>query len=203
MMEALDLRESQVLEFIKKEVDRCNYPPSVREIGKAVGIPSTSTVHNCLASLESKGYIRRGTTLPRAIELLKTHTGRPVQRCCFAPLVGNITAGRPILAEENLEGYFPLPPEVAPDGNCFVLKVQGDSMIGAGIQNGDYVIIRRQKTAHSGEIVAALLGDEATIKRFFLEGNYIRLQPENEAYQPILTREAEILGKVVAIYRRL
>ncbi|MBS3943473.1 MAG: transcriptional repressor LexA [Dethiobacter sp.] len=202
-MEALDPRESQVLEFIEKEVARCNYPPSVREIGKAVGIPSTSTVHNCLASLESKGYIRRSSTLPRAIELLKSEISGPAKRCFFAPLVGAITAGRPILAEENLEGYFPLPAEVAPGGNCFVLKVQGDSMIGAGIQNGDYVVIRRQKTAHNGEIVAALLGDEATVKRFFLEGDYIRLQPENEAYQPIKTREAVILGKVVAIYRRL
>ena len=202
-METLDPREMQVLEFIKKEVARCNYPPSVREIGKAVGIPSTSTVHSCLESLESKGYIRRSSTLPRAIEILDQARGGSVQRCYFAPLVGKINAGQPIFAEENREGYFPLPPDIAPGGSCFVLRVQGDSMTGAGIEDGDFVVIRRQKTAENGEIVAAIKGDEATIKRFFLEADGIRLQPENDSYQPIYTREAEILGKVVAIYRRL
>jgi len=202
-MERLDQREIQVLEFIKKEVARCNYPPSVREIGKAVGIPSTSTVHSCLESLESKGYIRRSSTLPRAIELLDQASGGSSQRCYYAPLVGKITAGHPILAEENREGYFPLPPDIAPGGSCFVLQVQGDSMTGAGIVDGDFVVIRQQKTAENGEIVAALMGEEATIKRFFLEADGIRLQPENDSYQPIYTREAEILGKVVAIYRKM
>lgn len=202
-METLDPREMQVLEFIKKEVARCNYPPSVREIGKAVGIPSTSTVHSCLESLESKGYIRRSSTLPRAIEILDQARGGLGQRCYYAPLVGKITAGHPILAEENREGYFPLPPDIAPGGSCFVLQVQGDSMTGAGIVDGDFVVIRQQKTAENGEIVAALMGEEATIKRFFLEADGIRLQPENDSYQPIYTREAEILGKVVAIYRKM
>lgn len=202
-METLNPRETQVLEFIKKEVARCNYPPSVREIGKAIGILSTSTVHSCLESLESKGYIRRSSTLPRAIEILDQARGGSVQRCYFAPLVGKINAGQPIFAEENREGYFPLAPDIAPGGSCFVLRVQGDSMTGAGIEDGDFVVIRRQKTAENGEIVAAIIGDEATIKRFFLEADGIRLQPENDSYQPIYTREAEILGKVVAIYRRL
>ncbi len=202
-MDTLSPRETQVLEFIKKEVARCNYPPSVREIGKALGIPSTSTVHSCLASLEAKGYIRRSSTRPRAIELLQRAGNGEGQRCFFAPLIGRITAGHPILAEENREGYFPVPPEIAPGSNCFVLRVQGDSMTGAGIYDGDYVIIRQQQTAENGEIVAALLGDEATIKRFFLEKEGIRLQPENPAYDPILTREVEILGKVVGLFRRL
>ncbi len=202
-METLNPRETQVLEFIKKEVARCNYPPSVREIGKAVGILSTSTVHGCLESLEAKGYIRRSSTMPRAIQILDQARGGTDQRCYFAPLVGKINAGHPILAEENREGYFPIPPDIAPGGNCFVLRVQGDSMTGAGIQNGDFVIIRQQKTADNGEIVAALIGDEATVKRFFLEADEIRLQPENDAYAPIYTREAEILGKVVGIFRKM
>ena len=202
-MDTLGPRETQVLEFIKKEVARCNYPPSVREIGEALGIPSTSTVHGCLESLEDKGYIRRGGTRPRAIELLEQAGGAHGRRCYFAPLVGRITAGAPILAEENREGYFPLPPEIAPGGNCFVLRVEGDSMSGAGIQDGDFVIIRQQKTAENGEIVAALMENEATIKRFYRENEGFRLQPENENFEPIYTREAEIMGKVVAIFRKL
>jgi repressor LexA len=124
------------------------------------------------------------------------------KRCFFAPLVGRITAGQPVLAEENLEGYFPLPAEIAPGGSCFVLRVEGDSMIGAGIFDGDYVIVRQQQTAENGDIVAALLGDEATVKRFYRENGTIRLQPENENYEPIISREVQILGKVVGLFRR-
>ncbi len=202
-MDTLEPREKQVLEFIQKEVARCNYPPSVREIGQALGIRSTSTVHGYLAALETKGYIRRRSTKPRAIEILDQARSGPKQRCYFAPLIGRIKAGLPILAEENLEGYFPLPPEIAPGGSCFVLRVEGESMSGAGIQDGDYVIIRQQKTAENSEIVAALLGDEATVKRFFREKDGIRLQPENDNFEPILTHEVEILGKVVGIFRKL
>lgn len=202
-MEPLNHREKQMLDFIKKEVARCNYPPSVREICKALAIPSTSTVHGCLESLESKGYIRRGSTKPRAIEILDQHGAELSKRCFFAPLVGRITAGQPVLAEENLEGYFPLPPEIAPGGSCFVLRVEGDSMTGAGIMDGDYVIVRQQHTAENGDIVAALLEDEATIKRFYRENGTIRLQPENDRYQPIISREAQILGKIVGIFRKL
>jgi len=202
-MEALELREAQVLSYIKKEVDRCNYPPSVREIGRAVGIRSTSTVHSCLASLESKGYIRRGSALPRAIEILDQVRDNSSQRCLYAPIVGRITAGQPVLAEENRESYFPLPPEIAQGENMFVLRVQGNSMSGAGIQDGDFVVVRRQNTAQNGEIVAAMLDHEATVKRFYLETDGIRLQPENDSYGPIISKEVEILGKVVALYRRL
>lgn len=201
-MEPLNHREKQVLDFIKKEVARCNYPPSVREICRALAIPSTSTVHACLASLERKGYIRRDATKPRAIELLEQLGTVLSKRCFFAPLVGRITAGQPVLAEENLEGYFPLPAEIAPGGSCFVLRVEGDSMIGAGIFDGDYVIVRQQQTAENGDIVAALLGDEATVKRFYRESGTIRLQPENENYEPIISREVQILGKVVGLFRR-
>lgn len=202
-MEALEVREKQVLDFIKKEVARCNYPPSVREICQALAIRSTSTVHGCLESLETKGYIRRGSTKPRAIEILEQSAADMGRRCFFAPLIGRITAGQPVLAEENLEGYFPIPPEIAPGGSCFVLRVDGNSMSGAGILNGDFVIVRQQKTAENGEIAAVMLNDEATVKRFYREKESFRLQPENEEYKPIYTDNVEILGKVVGIFRRL
>ncbi|MEW5785313.1 MAG: transcriptional repressor LexA [Bacillota bacterium] len=202
-MEPLEVREKEVLDFIKKEVARCNYPPSVREICQALAIRSTSTVHGCLESLENKGYIRRGSTKPRAIEILEQSAADMSRRCFFAPLIGRITAGQPVLAEENLEGYFPIPPEIAPGGSCFVLRVDGDSMSGAGILNGDFVIVRQQKTAENGEIAAVMLNDEATVKRFYQEKESFRLQPENEAYKPIYTNDLEILGKVVGIFRRL
>jgi repressor LexA len=202
-MEPLNNRLKQVLEFIKTEVDRCNYPPSVREICRALEIRSTSTVHAYLEALEKKGYIRRGLTKPRAIELLTDGRGGAAKRCIFVPLVGRITAGRPVLAEENREGYFPLPPHFAAGGDFFVLRVEGNSMSGAGILDGDYVVVRQQKVVENGEIAALLLGEEATVKRFYREQDGFRLQPENAAYKPIFTREAEILGKVSAIFRKL
>lgn len=201
-MKPLNPRQSKVLEFIKAEVERCNYPPSVREIGWALGISSTSTVHAYLEALEERGYIRRDATKPRAIELLPSAMGT-MKRCAFVPLVGRITAGRPILAEENLEGYFPLPHQFAEAGSYFVLRVEGDSMSGAGILDGDFAVIRQQETVENGEIAAVRLGDEATIKRFYREKNGFRLQPENENYEPILTVEVEILGKVAALFRKL
>ncbi len=202
-MEPLTDKQRRVLKFIEQEVARCNYPPSVREIGKALGISSTATVHGYLDLLEEKGYITRMATKPRAIKLLVSTEGNPELKCSFAPLVGRITAGLPVLAEENREGYFPIPEHLSVGENCFVLKVEGDSMIEAGINDGDYVIVRQQFSAENGEIVAALLDEEATVKRFFREINGIRLQPENSSYEPIIAADVNILGKVVALFRKL
>lgn len=202
-MKALTEKQKRVLKFIEHEVARCNYPPSVREIGKALGISSTATVHAYLEILENKGYISRMASKPRAIKLLINTEGVPDMKCVFAPLVGRIAAGKPILAEENREGYFPVPDHLYTGEGCFVLKVSGESMVGAGIQDGDYVIIRQQNTADNGDIVAALLEDEATIKRFFREIDSYRLQPENEAFDPILVNEIEILGKVIGLFRKV
>lgn len=202
-MEPLTEKQRRVLQFIEQEVARCNYPPSVREIGKALGISSTATVHGYLDLLEEKGYIMRMATKPRAIKLLVSTEGDPDLKCSFAPLIGRIAAGMPLLAAENREGYFPIPDHLSVGENCFVLKVVGDSMIDAGINDGDYVIVRQQFSAENGEIVAALIDDEATIKRFFRENGGFRLQPENSIYPPILVSDVEILGKVVALFRKL
>ncbi len=202
-MEPLTEKQRRVLQFIEQEVARCNYPPSVREIGKALGISSTATVHGYLDLLEEKGYIMRMATKPRAIKLLVSTEGDPDLKCSFAPLIGRVAAGMPVLAAENREGYFPIPDHLSVGENCFVLKVVGDSMIDAGINDGDYVIVRQQFSAENGEIVAALIDDEATIKRFFRESSGFRLQPENSIYPPILVNDVEILGKVVALFRKL
>lgn len=202
-MEPLTEKQRRVLQYIEQEVARCNYPPSVREIGKALGISSTATVHGYLDLLEEKGYIKRMATKPRAIKLLLSAEGDPDLKCSFAPLIGRVAAGLPLLAAENREGYFPIPDHLSVGENCFVLKVVGDSMIEAGINDGDYVIVRQQFSAENGEIVAALIDDEATIKRFFRENGGFRLQPENSIYPPILVSEVEILGKVVALFRKL
>ena len=197
-MEDLTPRQRQVLVFIQDSLAEHGLPPTRAEIAEALGFKSANAAEEHLRALQRKGVIELRPGASRGIQLkdsLRDQIG--------LPLIGRVAAGRPILAEENREGYLPVPPEVAPGSNCFVLQVQGDSMTGAGIYDGDYVIIRQQHTAENGEIVAALLGDEATIKRFFLEKDGIRLQPENASYDPILTREAEILGKVVGLYRRL
>ncbi len=202
-MEPLTEKQERVLKFIEREVERCNYPPSVREIGKALGISSTATVHSYLDILESKGYISRMAAKPRAIRLLRETGNNPEKMFSFAPLVGKVTAGRPILAEENREGFFPVPPAISRGEGCFVLKISGESMSGAGIHDGDFVIVRQQSSADNGEIVAVLLGEEATVKRFFKEKDFFRLQPENNAFEPILTENAEILGKVIGLFRKL
>lgn len=202
-VEPLTEKQKRVLMFIEQEVERCNYPPSVREMCRALGISSTATVHSYLDILEQKGYISREATRPRAIKLLYKTGEENEKRCSFIPLIGSITAGQPILAEENREGYFPLPDTIANGQECFALRVSGKSMSGAGIQNGDFVIVKQQQTAQDGDIVAALLGEEATIKRFYREKDYIRLQPENDAFSPILTREVEIIGKVIGLFRKL
>ncbi|OUM98082.1 MAG: repressor LexA [Firmicutes bacterium ZCTH02-B6] len=201
-MNDLTPRQRQILEFIKREVQQRGYPPSVREIGQAVGLSSSSTVHGHLNKLEEKGYIRRDPTKPRAIEVLEP-SGAPSGSVIYAPVVGRVTAGEPILAVENIEGYFPLAREFAGAGELFLLQVRGDSMIKAGILDGDYVIVRQQPDALNGDIVVALLGEEATVKRFYRENGHVRLQPENDAYPPIVARDVQILGKVIGVYRRL
>ena len=200
----LNSKQRRVLEFIDREVNRCGYPPSVREICREMGFKSSSTAHAYLKVLEWKGYIRRDPAKPRAISLVSAHRLETGIHCRQAPVIGRITAGRPILAEENFQGYLPLPADLAAGSELFVLAVEGDSMQGAGIRHGDLAVVRRQNTADNGQIVAALLpGEEATIKRFYREHNTLRLQPENVKYQPIITTEATILGLVIAIFRKL
>lgn len=201
-MDDLSPRQRQILEFIRKEVATKGYPPSVREVGQAVGLSSSSTVHGHLNKLEERGYIRRDPTKPRAIELLDK--AAPVRKDIkYVPVVGKVTAGTPILAVENIEDFFPLPRDFANYEEVFMLKVRGESMIGAGILDGDYVVVRSQSHAENGDIVVALLEDEATVKRFYREADHIRLQPENEKMEPIIVKQCTILGKVVGLFRKL
>ncbi|WP_071394620.1 transcriptional repressor LexA [Bacillus tuaregi] len=206
-MAKLSKRQQDILEFIKNEVKQKGYPPSVREIGEAVGLASSSTVHGHLARLETKGLIRRDPTKPRAIEILDIDEDAHIPRSNVinVPIVGKVTAGQPITAIENVEEFFPLPESLAPsDEQLFMLEVMGDSMIEAGILDGDYVIVRQQSTANNGDIVVAMTDeDEATVKRFFKETDYFRLQPENSALDPIILRNVSILGKVIGVYRHI
>jgi len=200
----LSLRQTNILEFIKQEIRKKGYPPAVREIGEAVGLLSSSTVHGHLQTLEDKGYIRRDPTKPRAIEILDSSSDLlDAKKVVHIPIVGRVTAGQPILAVENLEGTFPLPADLVREDNVFMLRVQGESMIGAGILDGDFIIVRQQNEARNGEIVVALIGDEATVKRFFKERTLIRLQPENPSMEPIYSQDVSILGKVVGVFRSL
>lgn len=200
----LSTRQKQILAYIKETLRIKGYPPSVREIGEAVGLSSSSTVHSHLSKLEELGFIRRDPTKPRAIEVLDEAPWRQ-KALTPVPMVGRVTAGQPILAVENIEEVYPLPTEfVGNDDNVFMLAVRGDSMINAGILDGDLVIVREQNTARNGDIVVALLdGEEATVKRFYKERDYIRLQPENNYMEPIYSQNVTILGKVVGLYRRL
>ena len=192
-------KKMQILDFIRREIDDKGYPPSVREICLAVGLKSTSTVHAHLNRLEEEGYIRRDATKPRALELTDTATvrGRSV------PLVGRVTAGMPILAQQNIEDYYMLPQNLVGGDEVFILSVQGESMIEAGILDGDFVIVRRQSHAENGDIVVAMIDDEATVKRIFYEKTRVRLQPENSAMQPIYAREVTVLGRVIALFRQM
>lgn len=206
MMTNLSKRQREILDFIKRSVREKGYPPSVREIGKAVGLSSSSTVHGHLARLEAKGLIRRDPTKPRAIEILDNDSAIEADfNVRKVPVVGRVTAGQPITAIENIEDYFPLPENIAPGGDqVFMLEVIGDSMIEAGILDGDYVIVRQQQTAENGDIVVAMTeDDEATVKRFYKENNYIRLQPENSTMDPIIVTNVTILGKVIGVYRKI
>ncbi len=204
MMKSISKRQSEILDFIKTEVKDKGYPPSVREIGEAVGLASSSTVHGHLSRLEAKGFIRRDPTKPRAIEILDPNGVEELKApVVHIPLIGKVTAGQPITAIENIEEYFPVPERMnyAAD-QLFMLEIVGNSMIEAGILDGDYVIVKQQNTAENGEIVVAMTEeDEATVKRFFKEKNMFRLQPENSTMAPILLPKVSILGKVVGVYR--
>jgi repressor LexA len=206
-MNKVSKRQQEILEYIKDEVRKKGYPPSVREIGEAVGLASSSTVHGHLSRLEKKGYIRRDPTKPRAIEVLdlkgdETIDYSPQTATAYAPVIGKVTAGEPITAYENIEDYLPLPEKFVGDDKVFVLIIQGDSMIEAGIYDKDMVIVRQQQTANNGDIVVAMTeDDEATVKRFFKEKDFIRLQPENSAMEPIILTNCTILGKVIGVFR--
>src|SRR5690625_826181 len=206
-MTKLSKRQQMILDYIKSEVNTKGYPPSVREIAKAVGLASSSTVHGHLARIESKGYIRRDPTKPRAIEIIdkSIDSNIPRDEARYVPVIGKVTAGLPITAIENIEEYVPVPNmSASPDDNLFVLVIEGESMIEAGILDGDKVIVKQQNTAENGEIVVAMTEDEeATVKRFFKEKNHVRLQPENSFMEPIILDRVTILGKVVGLYREL
>lgn len=201
----LTKRQQEIFDFIKRYTDSNGYPPTVRDIGKAVGLASSSTVHAHLGNLEKLGLLRRDPTKPRAMELLDRATaGLRGKTRAGLPLVGQVAAGQPILAEENVEGYVVTPAAAGGDDGEYLLRIRGDSMRDAGILDGDLVVVHRQETASDGEIVVALLGDEATVKRFFREGDHVRLQPENEAMEPILVRDdVQVLGRVVGLMRSL
>ena len=197
-------RQQEIFQFIKRYASKYGYPPTVREIGKAVGLASSSTVHAHLANLEKYGVLRRDPTKPRAIELLYERAKKAVSPDEGAlPLVGRVAAGSPVLAEENIEDYVQVPSVAGGDEGQYVLQVSGESMRDAGILSGDYVVVRPQDTAGDGDIVVALLGDEATVKRFFRERDHVRLQPENPAMEPIRTRDVEVLGRVVGVFRKV
>ncbi|SHN17357.1 transcriptional repressor LexA [Gracilibacillus kekensis] len=206
-MTNLSKRQEEILAYIKEQVDLKGYPPSVREIGEAVGLASSSTVHGHLARLEKKGYIRRDPTKPRAIEVLQQEGefDIPKTEAMFAPVIGKVTAGLPITAVENIEEYIPIPNnEMHASEQLFVLIIEGDSMIEAGILDGDKVIVKQQNTAINGDIVVAMTEDsEATVKRFFKEKDHIRLQPENATMDALIYENVSILGKVVGLYRSL
>jgi repressor LexA len=204
-MSKLSNRQQAIIDFIRKEVREKGYPPSVREIGEAVGLASSSTVHGHLARLEKKGLIRRDPTKPRAIELLSEEDRFQddfEDSVVRVPVIGKVTAGQPITAIEDVEEYFPLPENIVTSDKVYMLRVSGNSMIEAGILDGDYVIVRQQHVANNGDIVVAMTEeDEATVKRFFKEKNHFRLQPENSTMEPIILDAVSILGKVIGVYR--
>jgi repressor LexA len=202
-------RQQEIWNFLVDYVDRHGYPPTVREIGQAIGLASPSTVHAHLANLERAGLLKRDPTKPRALELTgREQRGTTIEESRALPLVGEIAAGGPLLAEENIEDYMTVPEQLERGGADFLLRVKGDSMVNAGILDGDIVVVRRQQTAQNGDIVVALAGadeaaDEATVKRFFREDGRVRLQPENDALEPIYASHVQILGKVVGVFRAL
>jgi repressor LexA len=198
----LTKRQQEIFDYVKRHGTEHGYPPTVRDIGKAIGLTSSSTVHAHLANLEKLGLLRRDPTKPRAIEVLVDKAKAAVVPSGL-PLVGQVAAGQPVLADENIEEYVPVPPIAGGDEGEFVLRVTGDSMINAGIFDGDYVVVRPQDTAANGEIVVALVGEEATVKRFYRETDHVRLQPENDAVAPILSRDVKLVGRVVGVCRRV
>ena len=197
----ISAKQQEILEYIKETILKKGYPPSVREICEAVHLKSTSSVHSHLETLEENGYIRRDPTKPRTIEILDDNFNLTRREMVNIPVLGTVAAGQPILAQENIENYFPIPAELLPNQQTFMLRVKGDSMINAGIFNGDQIIVAQQETADNGEIVVALLDDSATVKRFFKENGHFRLQPENDTMEPIIVPDCQILGKVFGVFR--
>jgi len=205
----LTKRQQEIFDFIRKYSAKYGYPPTVRDIGKAVGLASSSTVHAHLANLEKIGLLRRDPSKPRAIELLDRAVGSAVEsvrgivRSDGLPVLGSVAAGQPILAEENIEDYVAVPDIAGGSDGEYVLRVRGDSMKDAGILEGDLVVVHSQQTARDGDVVVALLGEEATVKRFFREADHVRLQPENDTMEPIRSKEVKVLGRVVGLLRRI
>jgi len=199
----LSKKQMEILEYIKSEILRIGYPPAVREICEAVNLRSTSSVHAHLESLEKNGYIRRDPTKPRAIEITDDTFNLTRREMVNVPMVGQVAAGEPILAEQNITNYFPIPMEFMPNNETFMLTVKGESMVNVGIYDGDYVLVEKCQTARNGEIVVALVEDSATVKTFYKEEGFYRLQPENDYMDPIIVTECEILGKVIGVFRFL
>lgn len=212
----INKREKAILKYVEKQILTNGYPPSVREIGKAVGLSSTATVHGYLAKLEEKGYLKKEDKKGRTLKLLKGGNGEPIsnnknqgkdfytqRELVEVPVIGKITAGEPILAVENVTDTFPIPIDFVGNSEAFMLKVRGESMIEAGILDGDNILVKKQNTARNGEIVVALIGDEATVKTFYKESDHIRLQPENSSMDPIIVPTCEILGKVAGVFRKM
>jgi repressor LexA len=197
----ISAKQREILEYLKSQIINRGYPPAVREICEAVNLKSTSSVHSHLETLEKNGYIRRDPSKPRAIEVIDDEFNLTRRELVNVPIVGTITAGQPILAVENVEGYFPVPSEYMPNEETFMLKVKGDSMINVGIFDGDKILVEKISTAANGEIVVALIDDSVTVKTFYKEKGYYRLQPENDTMEPIIVPELTILGKVIGLFR--
>ena len=194
-------KQQEILDYLKTQIINKGYPPAVREICEAVNLKSTSSVHSHLETLERNGYIKRDPSKPRAIEIIDDGFSGTRRELVNVPIIGTITAGQPILAVENMEGYFPIPSEYMPNEETFMLRVKGQSMINVGIFDGDKILVQRQSTAHNGDIVVALIEDSVTVKTFYKENGYYRLQPENDTMDPIIVPELNILGKVIGLFR--
>lgn len=194
-------KQTEILEYIKSQILNKGYPPSVRDICEAVQLKSTSSVHSHLETLEKNGYIRRDPTKPRAIEIIDDNFNLIRREVVNVPIVGRVAAGQPILAVENVDSYFPIPMEFMPNEQCFMLNVKGDSMINAGIFDGDTILVEQRQTARNGEMVVALVDDSATVKTYYKEADHIRLQPENDTMDPIIVPNCQILGKVFGVFR--
>lgn len=194
-------KQSEILEYIKSQILNKGYPPSVRDICEAVDLKSTSSVHSHLETLEKNGYIRRDPTKPRAIEIIDDNFNLVRREVVNVPIIGRVAAGQPILAVENVDSYFPIPTEFMPNEQCFMLQVKGESMINAGIFDGDTIIVEQCQTARNGDMVVALVDDSATVKTFYREADHIRLQPENDSMDPIIVPDCQILGKVFGVFR--
>ena len=197
----ISAKQQEILEYIKSQILERGFPPAVRDICEAVHLKSTSSVRSHLETLEKNGYIRRDPTKPRAIEILDDSFNFTRREMVNVPIVGRVAAGEPLLAEQNIEEYFPIPMDFMPNKQTFMLKVKGESMINAGILDGDYVLVEERKTAHNGEMIVALVDDGATVKRFYKEEGIIRLQPENDTMEPIIVPDCTILGKVIGVFR--